>query len=224
MSKIVLMFFVFLFFVYVFVVCFWLLFFFSVYKRKRGMAAPPTPKRGGGDAAPPKEEGITAMGGGGGGRHHRPKGGAGGRSSPLLFGGAPFLGWGCFFPCLTSGGADFSSSSLLGGAVLPLFPKKHLKRTRLVILKFSSVQLSGGPSSCLSVVRLSLPTLAGGAAWPPPSFGRAAFLPLLWVGLVHRKFKNTGPSVRGEDGGGEVESHTTRRRRRPGSTTQQKIG
>ena len=71
-----------------------------------------------------------------------------------------------------------------------------------------SVRLSGGRSSSLSVVLLSLPSLAGGAAWLPPSFGRAAFLPLLWVGVVPRKMKKHRPKGRGG------ESTTTRMRRR----------
>ena len=37
-----------------------------------------------------------------------------------------------------------------------------------------------------------LSLLSGGAAWPPPSFGRAAFLPLFWVTLVPGK-SSTSP-------------------------------
>ena len=137
-----------------------------------------------GTAAPPRE---------GRGRKHHPKeveGGEGttsekkgGTSSPLLFWWCSLhsLPWGgVFFPCLPLGGADFLP---LPCWVVP-FPflsknitKNELTFVRLTEVKFSSVEWwslflpFGGPAF--------LGLLLGGAAGPPPSFGRVAFLLLL---------------------------------------------
>ena len=67
------------------------------------------------------------------------------------------------------------------------------------------------------MVLLSLHSLAGAAAWPPPSVGRAAFLPLLWV---PENSKNTGP--KGAGGGGGGRTTTQRRKEKEGSTTHRK--
>ena len=84
---------------------------------------------------------------------------------------------------------------------------KKLKLLWLTEVQFSSVEwwslllpVSGAAFLCL---------LLGGAAWHPPSFGRAAFLSLLE--------KTEAKGRRGE-------STTTQRKRKPSSTTQQKKG
>ena len=129
-------------------------------------------------AAPPKE---------GRGRKHHPKEAEGSKQHQKEGGVAGiafllFYSVVVLFPCPPLAGVVFAPLPCCSGAV-PF--KKKLTAVRSTEVKFSSVQFS--VVSFLSMVLLSLSSLAGGAAWPPPPFGPAAFLSLLWVGLVPRK-------------------------------------
>ena len=78
-----------------------------------------------------------------------------------------------------------------------------------LLVEVSSVQLSGGPSSSLSVVLLSLPSLADGADWPP-FFLRSCCLPPPpppLGGAGSQKKKHQPKGLRGE-------STSTERRRK----------
>ena len=99
---------------------------------------------------------------------------------------------------------------LFGGAV----PIIKMRSDGLTEVKFSSVVVTPPPPfqwCCFP----SAP-LREGAAWPPPFFGRAAFLPLLGVGLVPRKEK--AQSAQGRS------TTTQEEDGKEGSTTQEKRG
>ena len=151
-------------------------------QRRQRKEAPP--KEGGGRKHHPKEGGDRSDRR----KHHRPKGGGEGEVHHSFFVVLPSSsssGWGCFFP-VTLGVVLILLLFPVGWCPSPFSKGGGREGLRLVGLpevKFSSVEW------CTAFLCF----LSGGAAWPSPSFGRAASL----LGETDSLENNTAQSAQG---------------------------